>query len=353
MESKIIVSFRGSKVEIPLKDCVSVGQVRSRVADASKHSLNPIRSDDVKLIFKGKVLSGHETNLVDVLIAGKPKKTAYRLVAMGVSQAESANMEQEYRESVRKNTIVVRDDLTEDGRRKMKERQQLGRKLMNKANISKSSTSANGFGRIETLPNIPDEAKAREILSTLANDSGIKACMEKHKWRVGSLSELYPEGKVGKSEVCVMGLNRNKGQQILLRIRTDDLKGFRKMLSIREVLYHELAHNVHSEHDDNFFRLMRQIKKECLEMDWTKGSGTIDVDKDDTSYTKGGTYLLGGKKDETGLTTRVLAARAAVLRLSTEEEEVKRSCGCGHGKILFDSAGESRHRDDGSRVDES
>jgi hypothetical protein len=222
MERKIIVSFRGSKVEIPLKDCVSVGQVRSRVADASKHSLNPIRSDDVKLIFKGKVLSGHEPNLVDVLVAGKPKKTAYRLVAMGVSQAESANMEQEYRESVRKNTIVVRDDLTEDGRRKMKERQQLGRKLMIKANISKSSASAYGFGRIETLPNIPDEAKAREILSTLANDSGIKACMEKHKWRVGSLSELYPEGKVGKSAVCVMGLNRNKGQQILLQIRTDE-----------------------------------------------------------------------------------------------------------------------------------
>jgi hypothetical protein len=91
-------------------------------------------------------------------------------------------------------------------------------------------------------------------------------------------------------------------------------------------------------------------------MDWTKGSGTIkSVDNDDTSYTKGGTYLLGGKKRETGLTTRVLAARAAVLRLSTEEEEVKQSCGCGHGygKILFDSAGESRHLDDGSRVDES
>jgi hypothetical protein len=125
------------------------------------------------------------------------------------------------------------------------------------------------------------------------------------------------------------------------------------MLSIREVLYHELAHHVHSDHDGNFFRLMRQIKIECLEMDWTKGSGTINVDKDDTSYTKGGTYLLGGKKDETGLSTRVLASRAAVLRLSTEEEEVKRSCGCGHGKILFDSAGESRQGDDESRVDES
>ena len=90
-------------------------------------------------------------------------------------------------------------------------------------------------------------------------------------------------------------------------------------------------------------------------MDWTKGSGTIDIDNDDTSYTKGGTYFLGGNKDETGLTKRVLAARAAVRRLSTEEEEVKRNCGCGHGhgKVVFDSAGENNHRDDGSRMDES
>ena len=67
--------------------------------------------------------------------------------------------------------------------------------------------------------------------------------MAKHKWNVGSLAELYPDGKVGESAVCVMGLNENKGQRIELRIRTDDLKGFRKILSIRKVLFHELAHN--------------------------------------------------------------------------------------------------------------
>lgn len=82
---------------------------------------------------------------------------------------------------------------------------------------------------------------------------------------------MYPDGKVGVDPVCVLGLNQNKGQKILLRLRTDDLLGFRKYLgyvldvvflvshsylftltffisvidfSIKKVLFHELTHNV-------------------------------------------------------------------------------------------------------------
>lgn len=67
----------------------------------------------------------------------------------------------------------------------------------------------------------------------------------------------------------------------LLNVRTDDLKGFRKIQSIRDVLFHELAHNEHSDHDGQFYMLMRQIKKEVTELDWrnskgkTTGSGII------------------------------------------------------------------------------
>lgn len=64
--------------------------------------------------------------------------------------------------------------------------------------------------------------------------------MQKYKWTVGCLCEMYPEGYVGVSDVCVMGLNENKGQKILLRLRTDDLKGFRKILSIRKVRFFQL-----------------------------------------------------------------------------------------------------------------
>jgi WLM domain len=41
--------------------------------------------------------------------------------------------------------------------------------------------------------------------------------------------------QVGVSDVCVMGLNENHGQTIRLRLRTDDLQGFRKPLSIKKV----------------------------------------------------------------------------------------------------------------------
>ena len=44
-----------------------------------------------------------------------------------------------------------------------------------------------------------------------------------------------------------MGLNKNKGEEILLRLRTDDWAGLRPYLSVIDVLLHELAHCVHSD----------------------------------------------------------------------------------------------------------
>ena len=46
---------------------------------------------------------------------------------------------------------------------------------------------------------------------------------------------LTDDAQVGVSDVCVMGLNENHGQTIRLRLRTDDLQGFRKSLSIKKV----------------------------------------------------------------------------------------------------------------------
>jgi hypothetical protein len=117
---------------------------------------------------------------------------------------------------------------------------------------------------------------------------------------------MYPDGKVGVDPVCVLGLNQNKGQKILLRLRTDDLKGFRKYLTIKKVLFHELSHNVFSEHDNDFYQLMRQVEKECQELDWTNTRGfattrdTIMEDVmnpirlNDGSNVQGGSYQLGG-----------------------------------------------------------
>jgi hypothetical protein len=136
----------------------------------------------------------------------------------------------------------------------------------------------------------PPTSAALRLLHKLASDPGILGVMEKHKWKVPLLAEMPPEGKVGVSESCVLGYNvnaaglykltpvithslesawflkpvslsskelvskfaalkcnlyrYNAGQEIHLRLRTDDLKGFRRYARIRETLLHELTHNV-------------------------------------------------------------------------------------------------------------
>ncbi|KAG5181988.1 WLM domain-containing protein [Tribonema minus] len=229
------------------------------------------------------------------------------------------------------------------------------------------------------LPGLPRQAEAQAILEGLAANRGVRAVMAKHKWTVGLLTELYPEGKhkwtvglltelypegkVGVSETCLMGLNENRGQTIRLRVRTDDLQGFRKPLSMLKVLYHELAHNVYGDHDNDFYMLMRQIEREANELDFAQSagrtvSGARSVHRAEGPQSvhraegpqsggyvlvreafAGGAQRLGG--DSAGL-ARVLTARemaaqaritsAALLRLTPEEEEVEHACGCHNAK---------------------
>lgn len=67
--------------------------------------------------------------------------------------------------------------------------------------------------------------------------------MTKHRWSVGLLSEMAPEGKVGISPMCILGVNINMGQEISLRLRTDDLKGFRRCVQqcCTAVLYYNIT----------------------------------------------------------------------------------------------------------------
>lgn len=118
----------------------------------------------------------------------------------------------------------------------------------------------------------PGRAQAMELLEQLAADPGVRGVMERHGWRVGRLVEFPTEGKVGVSEACLLGYNRNRGEEIGLRLRTDDWGGFRKYLRIRETLMHELAHMVHDDHGAGFKELNSLLLRECAELDWTRRS---------------------------------------------------------------------------------
>ena len=111
------------------------------------------------------------------------------------------------------------------------------------------------------------------LLEQLAADAGVRGVMERHCWRVGRLVEFPPEGKVGVSEACLLGYNRNRGQEIGLRLRTDDWRGFRKYLRIRETLMHELAHMEYDDHGPGFKELNSQLLREYAELDLTRLEG--------------------------------------------------------------------------------
>jgi hypothetical protein len=307
-----------------------------------------------KLIYKGKILSDDTENLQTLLLEGAIKGSSQKevhIMVLGTSRKESLDHHVQS-QKVKHAAPRIRDDISHAGKAQIARRQNTGIELLKKASRKEKSrmTSAKyGFSRIETLPMLPEEETARKILKSLSEDPGILACMEKHKWNVGCLAEMYPEGQVGVSEVCLLGLNHNKGQKILLRLRTDDLKGFRKILNIRKVLFHELAHNVYSEHGGEFNKLMRQIEKECNELDWTRHGqnfgGEINMSVEnpslseynvDDSIFQGGIYRLGSDEtrnieqhmSDSSLTTeppsvRELAAKAALNRRNKDNRLVK------------------------------
>ncbi|CAN8232619.1 unnamed protein product, partial [Cochlearia groenlandica] len=187
-----------------------------------------------------------------------------------------------------------------------------------------------GFRTLQ-LPGIqlnPPASEALKRMHMLAADPGIIAVMNKHRWRVGIMTELAPVGYVGVSPRCLLGFNKNQGEEISLRLRTDDLKGFRKYASIKKTLLHELAHMVYTDHDDKFYALDSQLNKEAESLDWTKSRGhTLNGtklmngydDEEDEFFneTENLSHRLGGNQfDNLGNNARESSVTAAYLRLS-------------------------------------
>jgi hypothetical protein len=83
------------------------------------------------------------------------------------------------------------------------------------------------FHRLVPLPHLPQADRAREMLDRLVHDRGIIAIMKKYKWSVGALVEMDPAEHTYVDHKT-LGLNRNRGEVIELRIRTDDYGGFRQ-----------------------------------------------------------------------------------------------------------------------------
>ncbi|TRM58731.1 WLM domain-containing protein [Schizophyllum amplum] len=194
---------------------------------------------------------------------------------------------------------------------------------------SSSSASLNyRFHAIAPLPHLPRPDAARALLQRLADDPAIRHIMQRHQFAVGLLTELAPH-----EHPNLLGLNVNAGQEIKLRIRTDRYDGFRLYADIRRVLCHELTHNVHGDHDNDFKELNSQLNREVTQFESARAGGAHRLGGAGDLLRRSQAYVLGGK---TGSVTPLPNespskggedAAGTVSRLRKEEEELERSCG--------------------------
>ncbi|KAJ9138721.1 Ubiquitin and WLM domain-containing metalloprotease [Pleurostoma richardsiae] len=190
------------------------------------------------------------------------------------------------------------------------------------------------FLQLRPLPQFPDPERSLAFLRRLRDDPGIRAAMRRHKFTVGLLTEMDPASYTESSHegtTRILGLNRNQGEVIELRLRTDAYDGYRDYRTIRKTLCHELAHNVHGPHDRNFWDLCHQIEREVERGDWKSGGRTVvegefapersgagdEEEVMDHGGWTGGEFVLGG--GEAGSSSSSSAAGSAGEPLSRRE----------------------------------
>lgn len=99
---------------------------------------------------------------------------------------------------------------------------------------------------IAVLAKNPLKDEALKIIYDIAHK--VSYLMKEEKFKVYQLVEFYPKDK------RLLGMNVNKGQKILLRLRyPDDEFRFLPMESVLGTMLHELTHNVFGPHCNKFY----------------------------------------------------------------------------------------------------
>lgn len=194
------------------------------------------------------------------------------------------------------------------------------------------------FMTLRPLPNLPRPERSLAFLERLKADIGIRAAMRAHKFSVGLLTEMDPLSNTEASHegtTRLLGLNRNRGEVIELRLRTDAYDGYRDYKTIRKTLCHELTHNVHGDHDRKFWDLCHQIEREVEQADTGRniGGGEYYEPSEEVAYDHGGwtggEFVLGGGGSGGGrasaagqgtVSRREIIARATEERLKKQKQ---------------------------------
>ncbi|KAI3653639.1 hypothetical protein MP228_001586 [Amoeboaphelidium protococcarum] len=109
---------------------------------------------------------------------------------------------------------------------------------------------------ITALKRQKEHQKALDIMREIA--ASVRPLMIKRKWKVPNFSEFHP------SNPNLLGININRGWHIKIRLRYNNAAAdeFIDRHDLIGTTLHELTHNVHSAHDDKFYRYLDELYTE-------------------------------------------------------------------------------------------
>ncbi|KDQ61471.1 hypothetical protein JAAARDRAFT_511389 [Jaapia argillacea MUCL 33604] len=315
----LTVTHRGTSYQLHLLPDTTLAILHARLEE-----LTSVPPEHQKLLYKGKK-SGTEDSLLEKL----GLKDGMKVQMLGSTAEEVGGMRAVEDERMRRERI-------------MRERASKPQFKVRSTGSSSPASAQYKFHRLEPLPHLPNPTSALTLLTRLSNDPAIQHVMQQHKFAVGLLTELAPH-----EHPELLGLNVNAGQAIKLRLRTDAYDGFRLYKDVRRVLCHELTHNVHGDHDNDFKELNSRLNREVAEYERsvslgthslsTGGGGDVyepssEVEAEARSHILGGgSHTLGGSEGDNASESRDERRRrileATMSRLRKEEEELEHSCG--------------------------
>lgn len=109
------------------------------------------------------------------------------------------------------------------------------------------------IAKIGSLNRFPDKEYANDLLHQVVKL--VAPIIHERKFKVGTLCEMYPKS------ANLLGLNVNRGQKILLRLRYhSNERLFLPLGDIIGTFLHELTHNLYGPHDTKFYRYLDDLK---------------------------------------------------------------------------------------------
>lgn len=136
------------------------------------------------------------------------------------------------------------------------------------------------FGHRPHDTETPHAFAAQRLLHQLATDPGIIAILRERQLVVGTLGEMDPIDdrlmqQKEKEGACLLGYNTNGGTRIDLKLRNDNLRGFRPYPELVSTLIHELSHNFFADHNLLFWTNHGHMRVEYLFHHTHNTGGTV------------------------------------------------------------------------------